>query len=171
MRLKERRWRTTAAVAVLALALACAGVILLLVRPGSQQASARARQYTSSQACLLTDSRGITSPPAATVWAGMEDASADTHAMVSYLSADGPATAANAIPYANSLIERRCDIILAVGAPQAGALTQIAPRTPKANFVIIGSGTAFAAANLKTIGLSSGTRGQVKQAVEAIGGR
>jgi basic membrane lipoprotein Med (substrate-binding protein (PBP1-ABC) superfamily) len=167
VRFTDRRWRAAGAAGALALALLVAGIVLL-VSPASPQAPVRARQYTTSQACLLTDSRGITSPPAATVWAGMEDASLATHAMVTYLSAYGPATAANAIPYANSLIERHCDVVLAVGAPQTGALSQIAPHTPKAYFVIVGSGTNFATANLKTVGLSADTRSQVKQTVEAL---
>jgi basic membrane lipoprotein Med (substrate-binding protein (PBP1-ABC) superfamily) len=164
---ENRRWWAGGAAGALALALLGIGVALLL-RPSSPQASARARQYTASQACLLTDSRGIADSLAATVWAGMEDASLATHAKVTYLSTDGPATTANAIPYANSLIERRCNVILAIGAPQIGALSQIASRTPKAYFVIVGSGTSFATANLKTVGLSADTRSQVKQTVESL---
>lgn len=168
MRFENRHWWAAGAGGVLALMLLCAGIILL-VNGNSQQAPVRARQYAASQACLLTDSRGITSPQAATVWAGMEDASLATHAKVTYLSTFGPATAANAIPYANSLIQEHCDVVLAVGAPQTGALWQLAPHTPKAYFVIVGSGTNFVTAdNVKTVGLSADTRSQVKQTVETL---
>jgi hypothetical protein len=40
-------------------------------------------------------------------------------------------------PVRELLIERRCNVILGVGAPQVGTLSQIAPRTPKASFVIV----------------------------------
>jgi hypothetical protein len=55
-----------------------------------------------------------------------------------------------------------------VGAPQIGALSQVAPRTPKAYFVVVGNGTSFATANLKIVGLSADIRSQVKQTVEAL---
>lgn len=166
MALNDRRWLAAGAAGLLAITLLAIGVTLLAT--GNSQPVPRARQYTASRACLLTDSHGITAAPAATVWAGMEDASLDTHAKVTYLAANGPATAAHAVPYANSLIEQKCDVILAVGGPQAGAIAQVASRTPATTFVVVGSGTSFATANLKTVGLSADTRGQVKQTVESL---
>lgn len=163
MKFIDRRWWA----GVLALVLLGIGAVALLI-PGSPPT--RARQYTARQACLLTGPQGITEAPATTAWAGMEDASLATRAKVIYLSDYGPATAASAIPYANSLIERHCDVVLAVGAPQASALSQLAPRTPKTQFVIIGDGTKAKAANLTTVGLSAETRNQVKQTVESFVG-
>jgi basic membrane lipoprotein Med (substrate-binding protein (PBP1-ABC) superfamily) len=97
----------------------------------------------------------------------MQDAAAATRAKATYLTVNGPATAANAVPYANSLVQEHCNVVLAVGAPQAGALAQIAARNPKTAFVIVSDTTSFATANLKTIGITASTRTQVEQAVAA----
>lgn len=165
MKFTERRWL---AAGLAAAALVAAGVTVF-VRGHSPQGPADARQfYSASSVCLLTDSRGITALPASTVWAGLEDASLATHAKVTYLTVNGPATAARAVPYVNSLVEQHCNVIVAAGAPQVSALTEVAARTPKTNFVIVGDSTVFATANLKAVGLDSNTRSQVAQAVEAL---
>src|ERR1051326_1434273 len=54
----------------------------------------RARAYRDVSACLLTGGRGIADPQAAAAWSGMEDASATTHARVTYLAVPDPAGAA-----------------------------------------------------------------------------
>jgi basic membrane lipoprotein Med (substrate-binding protein (PBP1-ABC) superfamily) len=162
-----RRWQAAGAAGLLAIGLVAVAVTLL-ARGSSPQVPTHASQYTASTACLLTGSRGISAAPASTVWAGMEDASLATHAKSTYLTVNGPDTVANAVPYANSLIEGGCDVVLAVGTSQTGALTQIATRNPKTNFVIVSDSTGFATANLKTIGLAADTRGQVKRTVESL---
>ena len=167
MKLTDRHWVAAGAAGLLAIALAAAAVVLL-ARGNSAQVPARASQYTASTTCLLTNSHGISAAPASTVWAGIEDASTATHAKATYLTVNGPDTAANAIPYANSLIEERCNVVLAVGTPQTGALIQIASRNPRTSFVIVGNSTAFATANLKTIGITASTRSQVEQTVAAL---
>ena len=140
---------------------------LLIGGTSQQPAAARARQYTAAQACLLTDARGITGSQTAPVWQGLEDASLATHAKVTYLATSGPATAANAIPYANSLIQQHCDVILAVGDPETGAAAHIARTAPKTRFVLVGSGTGTTTHNVTELRLSPSTRGQVARAVEA----
>ncbi|HEY4867303.1 MAG TPA: hypothetical protein VIK45_17525, partial [Candidatus Dormibacteraeota bacterium] len=55
---------------------------------------ARARQYLSFTACLLTDSRGLAGAQASAAWAGLEQASASTRAQVQYLSVSQGAAAA-----------------------------------------------------------------------------
>lgn len=162
---QARRRRLTAGAAVL---FATVLAVVLAACGNSTQTAAATRQYTASQACLLTGSRGISSQPAATVWAGMEDASQATNAKVTYLAVNGPATTDNAIPYANSLIEQHCGLVLAVGTPQTSAISQIAARTPKTNFVIVSSETDFSTANLKTVSLAADTRNEVKQEVESL---
>ena len=167
MKLTDRRWQAAGAAGLLAIALAAAAVALL-ARGNSPQVPARASQYTASTACLLTDSHGINAAPASIVWAGMEDAAMTTHAKATYLTVNGPDTAANAIPYANSLVEERCNVVLAVGTPETSAVTRIAARNPKTTFVIVSDSTGFATANLKAIGFTADTRSQVKQTVEAL---
>jgi basic membrane lipoprotein Med (substrate-binding protein (PBP1-ABC) superfamily) len=167
VKLTERHWLAAGAAGLLAIALGAAAVALL-TRGSSPQAPTAASQYTASVACLLTDSHGISAAPASTVWAGMEDAARATHAKATYLTVNGPDTAANAIPYASSLIEEHCNVVLAVGTPQAGALIHIATRNPRTSFVIVGSSTGPATANLKTISIGASTRSQVEQAVAAL---
>lgn len=169
MRAENKSWPRATVIGVLALGLVAAGIALFAIYQGGPQVSERARQYTASQACLLTGPKGLVDPQTATVWNGMEDASLATHAKVTYLAVNGPATASNAVPYANSLIEQHCGVILAAGAPQAGALSQIAPRTPKTRFVILGNGSSLDfSSNLQTIRRTANTRAQVAQAVEAL---
>jgi basic membrane lipoprotein Med (substrate-binding protein (PBP1-ABC) superfamily) len=164
----NRRWWAAGGAGLLAAALAAAGAILLGSGGSPAQVTAAQRHYTAEQACLLTDSHGIAARPASAVWAGMEDASRATSAKVTYLMVEGPPTTADAIPYANSLIIQHCTVVLAVGAPQTSAISAVAPRTPATAFISIGSDTAFATGNLKTIGSTADTEAQVKQALEPL---
>src|SRR5947207_16029154 len=81
----------------------------------------RARQYLAFTACLLTGADGIAGADAAPVWAGMQDASAQTRAKVEYLSVSEPATKENAEPFLASLVSRQCDVVLVVGSAQVAA--------------------------------------------------
>jgi basic membrane lipoprotein Med (substrate-binding protein (PBP1-ABC) superfamily) len=57
---------------------------------------------------------------------------------VQYLSVTCPATQANAIPYLNSLVQRHCDVIVAVGDAQVAALGAAAANYPHTRFVAVG---------------------------------
>ena len=149
-------------------AVAVAGCVAAAVAlsGSSAPAPARARQYTTHQACLLTGPQGVSSGPAATVWAGMEDASLATHAKVSYLAAYGPATAGNALAYANTLVQRDCDLLVGAGAAPDQALAQVAGASPHTSFLLV-AGDARGRANVRTLAGSGDVRGRVKAAVEA----
>jgi basic membrane lipoprotein Med (substrate-binding protein (PBP1-ABC) superfamily) len=67
----------------------------------------------------------------------MQDASMTTRAKVEYLSVIGTPTAENALPYLNSLVQRGCDVIIAVGAPQVAAVSADARRFPSVRFVVV----------------------------------
>lgn len=136
------RW--IAGVAVLVVAVIVTAIVLSSRPSGRTLPPARARVYSEAQACLLTGPQGLGDPQAAAVWAGMQDASAKTKTKVSYLQVTGPATVANALPFATSLIQSKCDVVLGVGAAETGALVQSAGSFPSAHFVIVG-GTATAA--------------------------
>ncbi|MGW2803187.1 BMP family ABC transporter substrate-binding protein [Streptomyces sp. NPDC001269] len=142
-------------------------VVALSLSGGGDEATPapRARQYTSFAACLLTDAKGVAGPQAAPVWAGMKDASLATHAKASYLAVAGPATEANAQAYANTLIQQRCDLVLAVGEAPVSAVRQLAPRSPKSQFVAVGAG--FTAHNVRFIPAVAGTRTAVAKAMES----
>jgi selenophosphate synthetase-related protein len=133
---------------------------------------ARARVYADFSTCLLTGEQGLASPGAAPVWAGLQDASADTTTKVSYLAAAGPVTDANYLPYLNSLVQRRCDVIVTVGQPGAAVASAQAASHPGIRFVIVG-GSAQPAANVSPVGVSGHVRedvaGAVRDAAHAAG--
>lgn len=158
-------------VAVAAVAVALS--VWALGGSGSATPAARARVYSSYQACLLTGAAGISSGPAAQVWAGMEDASARTRAKVSYLSVSGPATAANAGTFLGSLLVRKCGVIVATGSPQQAAVLAQAPRHPGVRFVLAGAGDTgpVAGTNVAVAAAGeSGVRGAVAALVETDAG-
>jgi basic membrane lipoprotein Med (substrate-binding protein (PBP1-ABC) superfamily) len=128
----------------------------------------RARRYTAHQVCLLTGPRGISAGAARTVWAGMQDASLATRAKVSYLPVIGPATAANALTYANTLVARDCDLVIATGAPETAALRQASTADPATHFLLVSNGPPAdsGTGNLRTTTATGDIRGQVRAAVE-----
>ena len=120
------------------LGLGVAGILTWTLWPQPHQ-QPRARTYLAYTACLLTDDHGLTGDRAAAVWAGMQSASLATKAKVQYLPVVGPATPANAGPYLGSLIQRHCDLIIAVGPAQVAAVTTGATQYPKIHFVTVGT--------------------------------
>ena len=133
----SQRWWVAGAVGTLLLV--AVSVAAFWPSPGRRPG---ARQYIAFTACLLTDAQGVAGPGAAPVWAGMQDASAQTHAKVEYLSVSGPATRENAEPFLASLVNRHCDVVLAVGPAQVAALRAVAPASPTVGFVVIGDDMA-----------------------------
>ncbi|POX54340.1 hypothetical protein [Streptomyces sp. Ru72] len=134
----------------------------------------RARHYDDVDACLLTDDKGITAgTTAAEVWQGMQDASLKTHARVSYAPVTGEQSAANARPFLNSLLQRSCDVVLAVGRPEVSAAAQTAPQYRKVRFVLVGAGGGESAgANVTRLDTGDTLRADVAGAVErAVDGR
>lgn len=130
----------------------------------------RARQYREATACLLTDDRGVTGPEAAAVWAGMQDASLKTRAKVQFLEVDGAQTIDNARTFLGSLVQSRCDLVLAVGEAPVGAVRENAARFPSARFVTVGSGTSAANVSVVTEPTPEAVRAQVDRIVaEAVG--
>jgi hypothetical protein len=151
-RLWRYRWVVSGVVAV------CAGlVVVLLAWPsgGRQLPPPRARVYSQFDACLLTDANGVSGPAAAPVWAGMQAASLKTSGKVSYLSVYGPDTVANAEPYVNTLVQRKCDMVIAVGPTEVAAVRGRAAAFPSERFVVVDSGSS--SGNVATVESSSGS--------------
>ncbi|AZQ70521.1 BMP family ABC transporter substrate-binding protein [Streptomyces luteoverticillatus] len=150
------------------------GVIAAVLLSGDddEAPAPRARQYSAHSACLLTDEHGVTGSEAASVWAGMEDASLATKAKVMNLPVFGPDTTANAVPYVNTLVQRHCDVVIAVGGTPVAATRDVAGRTPKTRFAVVGEGDTKG--NLTVIPQAEGVRAAVarvvKDAVEDDGG-
>ncbi|MFH9553749.1 hypothetical protein ACIBAH_13970 [Streptomyces sp. NPDC051445] len=173
--LRALRGRTLALAAgalVGAAALTVAGVLLFSHDDRPAVPDTRARAYTDVDACLLTGDKGITADStAATVWQGMQDASRKTHARVSYAPVTGEQSTGNARPFLNGLLQRSCDVVLAVGDPEVTAARATAPQYKKVDFVLVG-GATHASVNVRTVATGDGLRAGVADAVEhAVGAR
>lgn len=141
----SRRWMRDARVWVGAggfLAVAVLVVVMVVWWSGSAEEEPRARQYHDVTACLLTDSRGVVGDEAASVWAGMQEASLSTLTKVQFLEVDGPETVENARSYLGSLVLGGCDLVVAVGQAQVGAVSADAAAYPDLRFVVVGGGAA-----------------------------
>jgi basic membrane lipoprotein Med (substrate-binding protein (PBP1-ABC) superfamily) len=121
-----------------AVLLVLGGIAILAWPRGRELPPARAREYRDVDACLLTGPAGITDSQAATVWAGLQDASAATRVRVSYLAVVGPETQANALPFVQSLVQKNCSVIVATGPVEVGAAAGVARDHGEIHFVLIG---------------------------------
>jgi hypothetical protein len=128
---------------------------------------ARARVYESVDACLLTGAQGLADPDASQVWAGMEDASRATSARVSYLAVTGPATQAEAAPFAGTLLVRGCKVVVASGAAERAAVLADAAQFGSVRFVVEGAAAGSPANVTALVFSTSGVRAGVASAVEA----
>ncbi|MFD9393166.1 hypothetical protein ACFWBB_21360 [Streptomyces sp. NPDC060000] len=167
--LRALRGRTLALAAgalVAAAALTVAAVLLFSHDDRPAVPDTRARAYSDVDACLLTDDKGITADStAATVWQGMQDASSKTHARVSYAPVTGEQSTGNARPFLNGLLQRSCDVVLAVGKPEVTAVEATAAQYKKVDFVLVGGATR-ANVNVRTVATGDGLRADVADAVE-----
>jgi hypothetical protein len=146
-------------------AMAVAGLLAWWLWPSGPAGPApRARQYLGFTACLLTDGRGVAGTEAAPVWAGMQDASLATRAKVQYLAAVGALTAADVQPFVAGLVQRQCDLVLAVGATPVAAAVAEAGRNPAVRFVTVGGGRP--AGNVRVV--EAGSPAQVRDQVAAV---
>ncbi|AYG78397.1 hypothetical protein DWB77_00504 [Streptomyces hundungensis] len=172
------RW-TLGGVGLIAVAVA---IIALATSGGSTDARippTRARAYTEQQACLLTPESGLAEAAAGQVWGGLQDASAETHAKVSYLAVAGEQSAGNAAPYLAALAGRKCTVVLTVGAAPEGAVALNSQKFPKTRFLVVKDSTKTSPSqtpsgeNVKILSLTGDTgkdsnvRSRVASAVES----
>jgi basic membrane lipoprotein Med (substrate-binding protein (PBP1-ABC) superfamily) len=120
--------------------LAAAGMLVVIAAAAAwvlwprSPAAPQAREYLNASACLLTDPSGVgPGTPGAPVWAAMESASLATRVMVSYLPDTGPA---DVTPMLNTLIQRKCGVIITTGTA-AGQAIQAAKADPDQRFVLV----------------------------------
>jgi hypothetical protein len=162
----HRRWT-----AVIGAVVVAAGVTVALVtgsdsgHPSQSLPPTRARTYTQQQACLLTGERGLADPAAAPVWAGMRDASASTHAKVTYLAMAGEQTPAAAGPYLATLASRQCTVVLTVGPAPDGAVPAAGPKFPGTRFLTVGGKSGGSNVTAVPEGSAESTRDAVATAV------
>jgi hypothetical protein len=129
-------WAAGAGLVVLGMVLA-----VVLWPRGRALPPARARVYSDASACLLTDASGVAGPQAAPVWTGMESASVRKRVKVSFLAVNGDDSVANAVPYVNTLVQRKCNLVIAVGASEVGAVRERAAAYPSVGFAVLGAGS------------------------------
>ncbi|MEW2190380.1 BMP family ABC transporter substrate-binding protein [Streptomyces microflavus] len=133
---RSRRGRWVAGGTVVALAAVVGAVVLLGEESGPPDP--RAREYRDVNSCLLTGEQGIIAgTPAAPVWAGMQKASLETRTRVSYVPVMGEQSAKNALPHLNSLLQRQCDVVVAVGDSQVEAVRGEAGNHRAIRFVVV----------------------------------
>jgi hypothetical protein len=156
------RWYAAGAVA-----LALAGVLAWVLWPEPANAP-RERRYRNVTACLLTDSKGITGPDAAPVWAGMQEMSLRTLVRVQFVAVSGEQTPANAAAYLAGLTQGSCDVVVAVGTAPVGAVAQNAGRFPDVRFVSVGG--AASAPNVSAVDGTGDVRSSVSQILESMVG-
>ena len=117
------------------------GLAIWALWPSAPQSqTVRARVYRDLDVCMLTDSKGITSTPAAPAWQGMQNYSHDTAVRISYVPVIGPATAQNASQYLAGLIQRHCRIIIAAGKLEGTVAETAAKSHPGTGFILLTSG-------------------------------
>ena len=142
--LRGRRGWAAGGVGVLVLGLVGAWLLLGGEEGQDGPPDPRARQYKDVDACLLTGEKGIgPGTLAASVWEGMQEASLETLARVNYVPVTGPQSVENVRPFFNSLVQRQCEVVLAVGASQVQVTRDSAEKYPDVRFVVVGdtSGT------------------------------
>lgn len=155
------------AVAGVGVGLAVSGAPLPWSPGGQTLPPARARVYESVDACLLTGAQGLADPDASQVWAGMQDASKATTARVSYLAVTGPATQAQAAPFAGTLLVRGCKVVVASGEAERAAVLADAARFGSVRFVVEGAAPGSPPNVTALVFTTSGVRAGVASAVEA----
>ena len=124
-------------------------IVAVLVWPSSKAAPyrppTRARVYNAFTVCLLTGPQGIAGSDAAPVWAGVRQAANSMNDQAQYLSAvASPETVGSVTPFANTLIQQQCGVVIAVGPVEVTTVESIAPDNLKTRFVVVGSGSASA---------------------------
>jgi hypothetical protein len=124
---------------IAALAAMLAIVAWIAWPPPATPQDPRAREYRDYDMCLLTDSQGITSGPAVTAWAGLQDVSKRHSVRLSYLTVSGEQTEENAKQFLATQVQQRCEIIVAVGQAQAAAADAIKATYPKVTFFSVTS--------------------------------
>jgi basic membrane lipoprotein Med (substrate-binding protein (PBP1-ABC) superfamily) len=131
--------------------LVAAAVLTWILWPSPRPEQPRARQYLEFTACLLTDDQGIVGTTGKPVWAAMQDASLATLAKVQYLAVAGPQTESNAVPFANGLAQRHCDLVFAAGAAPVAAVRVAAQSFPSQRFFVVTADTSANPANVRTV--------------------
>lgn len=108
-------------------------------KPTNSSGSSSTATGASFTACMVTDTGGIDDHSFnAAAWAGMLAAQAAGKATVSYVQST---TENDYVPNINSLVAKKCGLIVTVGGLMADATTAAAKSNPNQNFSIVDSGS------------------------------
>ncbi|MGW5046000.1 BMP family ABC transporter substrate-binding protein [Streptomyces griseoluteus] len=170
----RRAWIAAGAVLLVAVV---AGVWVHLAGRQDGPPDTRARQYKEFDACLLTGDKGIAQgTDAASAWQGMQRASLETRARINYVPVTGAQSVANTRPFLNSLMQRHCGVLVAVGAPQARVAREAAANHAEVRFVLVGGASSAALGTEKNVtvaqpgdALPDTVAAVIERAVEASG--
>jgi len=166
----DKAWRARIALMAAGVAVALGGLAGCSSAGYVAPAPTRARVYANMDACLLTGPGGVADPAVAPVWAGMEEVSATGQVRTSYLAVSAPATAASVQSHLGSLLVSKCDLIVAVGAPERAAVLAQARKFPSVHFLVLGPAAA-APSNVDALAFApSGTKAAVASAVRTLAG-
>ncbi len=159
--------------AVVALAAAAVFITAWVLWPRPAPATVavpQARQYLDVSACLLTGSSGVTPGTAgAQAWRAMQSASRASHVMISYLPGTGPADVPALL---NTLVERRCGVIVVTGASRV-QVASAAKANPGRRFVLVTTSTAYGPAVVPPNAVvvpAADASGRIDQEVSALAG-
>jgi hypothetical protein len=165
VKLKTRRGRGWLAAGA-GVVLAAVAVIIWAAWPSPAPAP-RAQAYLNITACLLTGPSGVApGSTGAPAWAAMQGASKTTRVMVSYLPA---VTRSDTAVMLNTLIERRCGVIITAGPPAAPVI-RAARANPRQHFLLITAPTtgAGAAPANATVVPAAAAPGRIAAAIRAL---
>jgi basic membrane lipoprotein Med (substrate-binding protein (PBP1-ABC) superfamily) len=148
--------------------LAAVVIIAVVLWPSSGTGPARpptrSRVYNAFTICLLTGPQGIAGAAAAPVWAGIQNAADAANDQSQYLAAvTSPETVGSVTAFANTLVQQKCGLVIAVGPVEVSTVESIAPADPGTRFMVVGGGSA--AVNVQVVADSSTS--SVTSAVQA----
>ena len=161
---RYRWWAAGAALVVIGVVVAVA-VWPSSAAPGPYRPAARARVYNSETICLLTGPAGVAGA-AAPVWAGVEKASNATNGQAGFLAATSSVeTVGSVTPFVNTLVERQCGVIVAVGQVEVVSVVAVAPANAATRFVAVGGDMVEGMSNVRVVSETSAN--SVAAAVES----
>lgn len=132
-RLRQPRWWIPLATGICV----TTGIALWIFSSNTDETKVHANNISRNfRACLLTDQHNTQT--AAPIWAALQDAAQTTPVNAQRIVAEGDSTA-SFTPYANSLTQRKCGLIVTVGDDLHDTVTSTAQHNPHQEFLYIGN--------------------------------
>jgi basic membrane lipoprotein Med (substrate-binding protein (PBP1-ABC) superfamily) len=124
-------------ITVLTCAVVVTGLAIWIATRGDGTAHIKANNISRNfRACLLTDGRDAQS--SGDLWAGMQEAARTTPVNAQRIVAPATTTA-SLVPYVNSMVARKCGLIIAAGPDLHDAVATAAQHNPHQEFLYTGN--------------------------------